>query len=93
MSFVVSFCSSSLRAEMTLSGDNESADRLFQGAGPSVRFGSMDDHNLRLPILALQGWAPRICPSWDSWSADAVEDRVPRTLALGGIVPILNQER
>ena len=36
-------------AEMTLSGDNESADRLFQGAGSSVRFGSTDDHNLRLP--------------------------------------------
>jgi hypothetical protein len=29
----------------------------------------------------------------DSWSADGVEGHVPRTLALGGIVPILGQER
>jgi hypothetical protein len=42
---------------------------------------------------SLQGWAPRICPPWDFWSADAVEGHVPRTLALGSIVPILDQER
>src|SRR6266853_3176968 len=30
---------------------------------------------------------------WNFWSADAVEGHVPRTLALGSIVPILDQER
>jgi len=63
-------------------------------AGPSLRFGSMDDHNFRLPHACfLQGWAPRISLPWDSWNADGVEDHVPRTLALGSIVPILDQER
>jgi hypothetical protein len=55
----------------------------------------MDNHNLRLahPCVFCKGWAPRICPPWDFWSADGVEGHVPRTLALGSIVPILDQER
>jgi hypothetical protein len=36
-------------------------------------------------LRVLQGWAPRICPPLDSWSADAVEGHVLRTLALGSL--------
>jgi len=55
----------------------------------------MDDHNLRLPhpCIFCKGGHYESVPRGILVSADGVEDHVPRTLALGSIVPILDQER